>query len=179
MSWNQRKENSKGRNGTVGTLHRGLEWVGLELGWVWNSKERGRASWWLSWWRIRLPMQETQETQVWSLGQEDPLKKEMATCPRILAWKIPWTEKPGGLQSMGLQRVGHDWACMHTNTDTDTHTDTHRHMIWNSGERGRRRGKSIYQSVGDGNEINFLESACQKVELMRGRQIMKSQKKPD
>jgi len=46
--------------------------------------------------------------QVWSLGQEDPLKKEMATCPRILAWKIPWTEEPGGLQSMGLQRVGHD-----------------------------------------------------------------------
>ena len=44
-----------------------------------------------------------QEMQVQSLGQEDPLEKEMATHSRILAWKIPWTEEPGGLQSMGLQ----------------------------------------------------------------------------
>ena len=51
-----------------------------------------------------------QETQVWSLGQEDPLEKEMATHSSILAWKIPWTEDPGGLQSMGSQRVGHDLA---------------------------------------------------------------------
>ena len=49
-----------------------------------------------------------QETQVRSLGWEDPLKKEMATCPSILAWKIPWTEKSGRLQSMGSQRVGHN-----------------------------------------------------------------------
>ena len=56
-----------------------------------------------------LPMQEMQETQVRSLVQEDPLKKEMPTHSSILAWKeIPWTEEPGGLQSMGLQRVGHD-----------------------------------------------------------------------
>ena len=48
------------------------------------------------------------ETQVRSLGREDPLEKEMATHPRILAWKIPWTEEPGRLQSMGLQRVRHD-----------------------------------------------------------------------
>ena len=41
-------------------------------------------------------------------GQEDPLEKEMATHSRILAWEIPWTEEPGGLPSMGLQRVGHD-----------------------------------------------------------------------
>ena len=52
-------------------------------------------------------MQETQETWVRSLGQEDPLEKEMATHSSILAWKILWTEEPGGLQSMGLQRVGH------------------------------------------------------------------------
>ena len=44
-----------------------------------------------------------QETQNRSLGQEDPLEKEMATRSSILAWRIPWTEKPGGLQSMGLQ----------------------------------------------------------------------------
>ena len=49
-----------------------------------------------------------QETQVLSLGQEDSLEKGMATHSSILAWRIPWTEKPGGLQSMGSQRVGHD-----------------------------------------------------------------------
>ena len=48
------------------------------------------------------------ETQVRSLGWEDPLEKQMATHSSTLAWKIPWTEKPGGLQSMGSQRVGHD-----------------------------------------------------------------------
>ena len=50
------------------------------------------------------------ETQVWSLGQEDPLEKEMATHSSILAWKSPWMEEPGRLQSMGLQRVRHSWA---------------------------------------------------------------------
>ena len=54
----------------------------------------------------RLPAM--QETWVRSLGQEDPLEKEMATYSSTLAWKIPWTEKPGRQQSMGLQRVGHD-----------------------------------------------------------------------
>ena len=56
-----------------------------------------------------LAMQETQETWwVRSLGQEDPLEKEMATHASILTWKIPWTEEPGGPQSMGPQRVGHN-----------------------------------------------------------------------
>ena len=49
-----------------------------------------------------------QETRVQSLGWEDPLEKGVTTSSSILAWKIPWTEKPGGLQSMGLQRVRHD-----------------------------------------------------------------------
>ena len=53
------------------------------------------------------------ETQVRSLGWEDPLEKGMATHSIILAWGIPWKEEPGGLQSMGLQRVRHNWA---TNT---------------------------------------------------------------
>ena len=48
------------------------------------------------------------ETQVRSLSWEDPLEKEMATHSSTLAWKIPWTEEPGGLQSIGSQRVGHD-----------------------------------------------------------------------
>ena len=51
-----------------------------------------------------------QETQVQSLGQEDPLEEEMATHSSILAWRIPWTEEPGGLQSMGSQRVRHNWV---------------------------------------------------------------------
>ena len=49
-----------------------------------------------------------QETWVQSLGQEDPPEKGMATHSSILAWRIPWTEEPGGLQSMGSQRVEHD-----------------------------------------------------------------------
>ena len=49
-----------------------------------------------------------QETKVQSLGQGDPLKEEMATHRSLLAWRIPWTEKPGRLPSMGSQRVGHD-----------------------------------------------------------------------
>ena len=49
-----------------------------------------------------------QETQVRSLGREDPLEKEMVTHSSILAWRIPWMEKPGRLQSTGSQRVGHD-----------------------------------------------------------------------
>ena len=52
--------------------------------------------------RTHLPMH---ETQVRSLGQEDPLGKEMATCSGILAWRIPWTEEPGGLPSLGPQRA--------------------------------------------------------------------------
>ena len=53
-------------------------------------------------------MEEPQEMQVRSLGQEDPLKEGMATHSSILAWRIPWTGEYGRLQSMGLQRVGHD-----------------------------------------------------------------------
>ena len=48
------------------------------------------------------------ETRVLSLGQEDPLEEGMATCSSVLAWGIPWTDEPGGLWSMGSQRVGHN-----------------------------------------------------------------------
>ena len=57
---------------------------------------------------------ETQETWVWSLDQEDPLEKEIATHSTILAWEIPWTEEPGGVQGKGLWSVEHDWATKHT-----------------------------------------------------------------
>ena len=58
----------------------------------------------------RLPTM--RETQILSLGWEDPLEKEMATHSSTLAWKIPWTEESGRLESMGSQRVGHDWTTL-------------------------------------------------------------------
>ena len=69
--------------------------------------------WWLS--QLKNPSA-MQETWVWSLDREDPLGEEMATNSNILAWKFSWTEEPGRLQSMGLQRVGHCWAHTHTTT---------------------------------------------------------------
>ena len=54
-----------------------------------------------------------QKTWVRSLGQEDPLEMEMATHPSILAWRIPWTEEPGGLQPTAMQRAGHDCRLTH------------------------------------------------------------------
>ena len=59
-------------------------------------------------------MQEMQETWIQSLGQGDPLEEEMATHSSLLAWRIPWAEEPGGLQSMGLQRIRLDWVTEHT-----------------------------------------------------------------
>jgi len=59
-----------------------------------------------------------QETQVQSLGQEDPLEKEMATHSSILAWRIPWTEEPGGLQSKRLQK---SWTKQHLNKNNNSH----------------------------------------------------------
>ena len=65
-----------------------------------------------------LPMTQEIEPRVQSWGREDALEKGMATHSSILAWKVPWTEEHGELQSMGLQRVGHDWA-----TNIHTHTE--------------------------------------------------------
>ena len=61
-------------------------------------------------------MQETQERRVPSQGRDGPLEEEMSTHSSILAGKIPWTEEPVGLQSMGLQRVGHDLVTKHART---------------------------------------------------------------
>ena len=61
-----------------------------------------------------------QEMRVQSLGQEDPMEKEMATHSSILAWAITWTEEPGGLQSMGLQRVGHKLVTKHLNSEDES-----------------------------------------------------------
>ena len=69
-----------------------------------------------------------QEMWVQSPGQEDPLEEEIETQSSVLAWKIPYAEEPGRLQTMRSQRVGHDWAHTHTHTQsTHTHTHTHTH----------------------------------------------------
>ena len=71
-----------------------------------------RASQVAQWWRVCLPIQEMHDMQVWCLNRENPLEEEMATHSSILAWKIPWTEEPGRLQSILGHRVGHDQAHM-------------------------------------------------------------------
>ena len=71
-----------------------------------------------------------QETQVRSLGWEDPLEKEMAIHSRTIAWKIPRTEEPGRLQSMGSQRVRHDWATSLTHSLTHSYIYLGRKLIW-------------------------------------------------
>ena len=81
-------------NCTYGRIHSFIQWLLIGASLVAQRVKR-------------LPAM--RETWVWSLGQEDPLEKEVATHSSTLAWKIPWTEKPGRLQSMGSQRVGHDW----------------------------------------------------------------------
>ena len=77
--------------------------------------------------RIHLPKQETQETYVQSLCWEDPLEKEIAMHSSILAWEIPWTKETGRLQSMGLQRVRHDWE--------------HKHNDWNIFPNNKEKNK--------------------------------------
>ena len=71
-----------------------------------------------------------QETQVQSLGIKDPLEKEIATHSSILAWEMPWTEEPGGLQSMGSQRVGHDLVTEHDNLGYIIFLNIALYFIW-------------------------------------------------
>ena len=78
------------------------------------------------------------ETQFWSLGWEDPLEKGMATHSSILAWRIPWTEEPGGLQFMGSRRVIHNWV-----TNTHNHWDSHMEQLTGS-KLGKEYVKAVY-----------------------------------
>ena len=73
-------------------------------------------------------MQELQETQVWSLDWEDPLQKGMATHSSILAWEIPWTEEPGGLQSMGSESDTTERPSVYTHTPWSHKTVMHKCM---------------------------------------------------
>ena len=82
-----------------------------------------------------------QEFRVRSLGWEDPVEKEMATHSSILAWKISWTEEPGGLQSMGSQRVRHDWA---TNTYLLTMRIPYREILPSQQSEGRLLWGSVH-----------------------------------
>ena len=83
---------------------------------AWEQVSIAECSWYKMIQQVKnlTAMQETQETWVQSLSWKDPLEKKMTTVFSILAWRIPWTEKPGGLQSTGLQRLRHDWATKHT-----------------------------------------------------------------
>ena len=99
-------------------LHHSIQNCGLRV-----SSERSALAWSLasvSQYRASLVAQMVKnppamrETWVRFLGWKDPLEEGMATHCSILAWRIPWTEEPGGLQSMGSQRVGHNWACANT-----------------------------------------------------------------
>ena len=93
------------------------------------------------------------EMQILSLGWEDPLEKGVATYCSILAWRIPWIEAPGGLQSIGLQRVGHDWSDW-------THTQAHKTASrWNIPWKCVLRLAEITDSV----EHHFLLEATQVV----------------
>ena len=76
-------------------------------------------------------MQETQEMRVRSLGLEDPLEEEMATHSSILAGKTPWTEEPGGLQLMGPERVGRDWATARTWALNSFIAQFQEYILWN------------------------------------------------
>ena len=81
-----------------------------------NSQTRLRNWTELNWTEWAFLVAEIQESWAWSLGQEDPLEKGMATHSSILVWRIPWTEELGGLQSRGQQRVRYDWETKHTHT---------------------------------------------------------------
>ena len=89
--------------GHVQPLSQG-RWKHFAIGTLW-------LPWWLRWERNSSAMQ---ETWVWSLSWEGPLEDGMANHSSILAWRIPWTEEPGGLQSVGSPRVRHDWATKHS-----------------------------------------------------------------
>ena len=84
-----------------------------------------------------------QETQVQVLGWADPLEKEMVIHSSMLAWRIPWTEEPGGLQFIGSQRVGHDWA-----SKRSTHTAQMKGLSQlEKGENSRNEQKSSYTPI--------------------------------
>ena len=110
-----------------------------------------------------------QETRVQSLGREDPLEKEMATHSSTHAWKIPWMEKPGGLQSMGSQRVGHDWVTSLSFTFTMfLNGSVGKESAWEAGDTGDVGSVPGWErSPGEGNG-NPLQGSCLENPIDRG-----------
>ena len=102
-------------------------------------------------------MQEMQETWVRYLGGKDPLGEEMAIYSSILAWEIPWTEEPSGLQFMGSQRVRHDWATEHGHM----HALLLHPLLFLAGRRGERgkEDEKILRSQGHLSWSNVLINA--------------------
>ena len=125
------------------TNQTGVSWIAGGFFTNWAIKEKHRGNYNVAYVKLQgFPsgsvvknqpaMQETQETRVQFLDWEDPLEKGMATHSSILAWKIPWTEEAGGLQSIGSHRVGHDWSewtCVRTHTHAHTHACSNRNML--------------------------------------------------
>ena len=116
-------------------------------------------------------MQDTQVTRVWSLGWEESLEEGMAMHASILAWRNPWMEEPDGLQSMGLQRVGHnlsDWTCIYTHTPVLLPGKSHgwRSLVgcslwgrWELGTTERLHFHFSFSCIGEGNG-NPLQCSC-------------------
>ena len=95
------------------------------------------------------------ETWAWSLGRADPLEKELATHSNTFAWKIPWMEEPGRLQSMGLQRAGHNWAAslvQHLTEDFSLKVSAMHRLFghWLTWNQGRKLPARIQQNWGAG-----------------------------
>ena len=100
-----------------------------------------------------------QETQIQPLGWEDSPEKKMANHSRILAWEIPWTEEPGGLQTMGSQRVGHDLATEEQQQEDNMHSDL---RCWLS---------AMELSIGDTTSHSLLGDSLMRHRLAIDRQI--------
>ena len=109
-----------------------------------------------------------QETWVQSLGREDPLEKGMAAHSSILAWRFPWTEKPGGLQSMGWPRVGHSWA---TNTFTSKEVIFKLRYFLKSGDKSISvKGNSMCEVSEAGTNLMCSRSRCVRLARLAGPQ---------
>ena len=98
-----------------------------------------------------------QETWVPSLEWRETLEKEMATCASILDWEILWTEEPGVLQSIGSQRVRHDWGEKHKHTHMHTHACTHTHTVIHYNQLGFIPGMHIFFSIHNRGELQFVD----------------------
>ena len=101
------------------------------------------------------------ETQVQPLSLEVPLKEEMATHSTILAWRIPWTEKPGRLQSMGSQRVGHDWA---TSLSLSLLPSTRREGKGKGEKERYTHLNAEFQRIARRDKKAFLSDQCKEIE---------------